>query len=360
MLAAVLVAVAGCGDARPAGTAATTIATPLPDRSPAAERDAATEVTFSSDGLALTGDLWLPDGRGPRPGVVLVHGSGPLDRDGTVRGQLAMTFPRPVAVLGDLAAGLRDAGYAVLTYDKRTCGPFNGCADNDYPRPSDDLTVAAFIADAQAAVRHLRRLPEVRADAIAVVGHSQGATFVPGMLLDDPRLAAGIMLSAPYDPVDRLLAHQAETVDELVAGTARRPAGVDAEITRLRELARNVAQLRAGRDGDDADLAGATAGFWRSWLRVSDGVPQLAQQVTQPLLVLTGAADTNVGRAQTARWRQALTDGGGDVVQLDCVSHALNCVGADDPSIIDPAEIDDHVDLRVVDAVAAFLDSAVR
>jgi len=360
VLALLLAVVGGCGDAGPAGTAATTAATPTPDGGPATDDDAATDVTFPSGGLNLTGDLRLPDGAGPHPGVVLVHGSGPLDRDGAVPGQLAMTFARPVTVLADLAAGLRDAGYAVLTYDKRTCGPSDGCAGNGYPRPPDDLTIDALVGDAQAAVEHLRSLPEVRADAVAVAGHSQGASFVPGMLLDDPQLAAGIMLSAPYDPVDQLLARQADTVEEIVAGMVPRPPGMDAERARLRRLARSVARLRSGAGADGDALGGATAGFWRSWLRVSDGVPQLAQQAEQPVLVLTGGADTNVGAVQTSQWREALTADGDAVVQLDCVSHALNCVGADDPLAVDPAGIDDHVDPRVVDEIAGFLDGAVK
>lgn len=363
MLTALLAVVAACGGAPPSddGTAAGT------PTAAAGGADGATEVTFTRAGLDLVGDLRLPDGPGPYPGVVLVHGSGPLDRDGTVPGQLAMTFPAPVTTLSDLASGLRDAGYAVLTYDKRTCGPFNGCADNGYPRPADDLTVDVFAADALAAVDHLRSRREVDPDAVVVAGHSQGATLVPAMLLDDPRLAAGVMLSAPYEPIDGILARQADTVEQIVAGMPQRPASAEDEIGRLRRLAAQVARLRSGGGDDRVEIGGATIGFWRSWLRVSDGVPALAQQAEQPVLVLTGAADTNVGTAQTARWYQDLMPAAGPaataedrVVQLDCVSHALNCLGADDPLDVDPAEISDHVDPRVVAEVAAFLEAALR
>ena len=360
-LAVLVVGLGGCGGAAP-----TRSAPPTP--TPTVGSGTASEVTFTSDGLELRGDLRLPDGAGPHPGVVLVHGSGPLDRDGTVPGQLAMTFARPVDVFADLASGLRDAGYAVLTYDKRTCGPFNGCADNGYPQPSEDLTIDAFPADAQAAVEHLRSVPAVDPDAVAVAGHSQGATFVPAMLLDDPRLMAGIMLSAPYEPIDGLLARQADTVDDLVARMDPQPAGGADDVVHLRRLARSVARLRAGGGGDDrTPLGGATVGFWRSWVRVSDGVPQLARQAEQPLLVLTGAADTNVGEVQTARWHRDLAQARGPtatprdrVVQLDCVSHALNCLGADDPLRVDPARVDADVDPRVVDGMAVFLDTAQR
>jgi alpha-beta hydrolase superfamily lysophospholipase len=277
-----------------------------------------------------------------------------------VPGQLAMVFPQPVPVLADLAAALRDAGYAVLTYDKRTCGPFNGCADNGYPEPGEDLTIEAFVDDATAAVGFLRSRPEVRARSVAVAGHSQGASFVPGMLLDDPTLAAGVLLSAPYDPIDALLADQAETLARIVAQLDAPPPGAAGSVTQLRRLATSVSALRSGGAGDSTQLGGAPVGFWRSWLRLSDGVGQLAAQAPQPQLVLTGGADTNVAPSQTAKWRGKLSGDQDRVVELRCVSHALNCLQTDDPMTVDPDAIDATVDPRVARTVAAFLDDVVR
>ncbi len=349
-----------CACTAPSGPSADASGADVTVAERATEAAAAEPVTFDSSGLTVAGDLRRPDGPGPYPGVVLIHGSGPSDRDGVVPGQLAMTFPRPVAVLADLAMALREAGYAVLTYDKRTCGPFNGCADNGYPEPSADLTIEAFVADATAAVEYLRSRRQVRPEAIAVAGHSQGASFVPGMLLDDPRLAAGVMLSAPFDSVDALLAGQAEVMASIVADLDPAPAGAAQGVTQLRRLARSVTALRTGDVDDATTIGGATAGFWRSWLRVADGVPQLAQQAEQPLLVLNGAADTNVGPDQTARWRRTLTGDGDRVVELDCVSHALNCLHTNEPAAVDPGAIDATVDPRVPETVVQFLDEAMR
>lgn len=360
LLVLVLVVAGACE----AADGATEVGTPTASGSASASphaRGRTVPATFDSDGLALVGDLRLPEGPGPHPGIVLVGGSGPLSRDSMAPGQLAVGFPQPVAVFADLADGLRDAGYAVLTYDKRTCGPFNGCADNGYPQPADDLTVDVFASDALAAVAHLRSQPQVRPDEVAVAGHSQGASFVPGMLLDDPRLVAGVMLAAPFDPVDRLLAAQAATVERIVSGMVPPHAVATNEVTRLRELARSVTDLRtSGGGSDDAQIGGATAGFWRSWMRVTDGVAALAEQAAQPILVVAGAADTNVGPGQADRWAAVLTGEDDRVVRLDCVGHALNCLGTDDVGEVTPTGIDPHVDPRVVDEVAAFLDDALR
>ncbi|MGH9226674.1 MAG: hypothetical protein ACRD2W_23450, partial [Acidimicrobiales bacterium] len=53
--------------------------------------------------------LTLPDGPGPHPGVVILGGSGPTDRDGTAG---------PTKPLQDIAHGLAPR-VAVLRFDKR-------------------------------------------------------------------------------------------------------------------------------------------------------------------------------------------------------------------------------------------------
>jgi hypothetical protein len=114
----------------------------------------------------LGGTLELPAGPGPFPGVVLVSGSGPLDRDSDHR---KIRF----GVSRELAHALRGAGVASLRFDKRGVGGSDldwrtaGLEDN-----ADDVA---------AAVETLRARPEVRDDAVLVVGHSEGA-ILAGMV----------------------------------------------------------------------------------------------------------------------------------------------------------------------------------
>ncbi|MBU4178709.1 MAG: DUF3887 domain-containing protein, partial [Actinobacteria bacterium] len=69
------------------------------------------EVTVGAGEWALPGTLTVPEGDGPFPAVVLVHGSGPNDRDETIG---------PSKPFRDLAWGLATRGIAVLRYEKRT------------------------------------------------------------------------------------------------------------------------------------------------------------------------------------------------------------------------------------------------
>jgi hypothetical protein len=69
------------------------------------------EITLGSGPLAVNGTLTLPHGSGPRPGVVLLAGSGPFDRDETIGRNTPFK---------DLAWGLASYGVAVLRFDKVT------------------------------------------------------------------------------------------------------------------------------------------------------------------------------------------------------------------------------------------------
>ena len=118
-------------------------------------------VSYPSGDLALEGDLHLPATGGPHPGVVLVHGSGPISRHAQLSGQLGTQFGFAIPVFDELARALAEAGWVVLTYDKRSCGTFNGCGENAYPLPDDSLTTDTFASDAQAGVTYLRTSGEV-------------------------------------------------------------------------------------------------------------------------------------------------------------------------------------------------------
>ncbi|MBM4131656.1 alpha/beta fold hydrolase, partial [bacterium] len=131
---------------------------------PGAPRELPIEV--GPAGSALPGLLALPEGEGPFPVVVLVHGSGPQDRDANVMGN------RPFR---DLAHGLAARGVATVRYDKRTFAQPGSLAPL-----GEALTVQhETIDDAVAAVALARARPELDAGRVHVLGHSLGGTAGP-------------------------------------------------------------------------------------------------------------------------------------------------------------------------------------
>jgi pimeloyl-ACP methyl ester carboxylesterase len=110
------------------------------------------EVGFSGTGVRLSGTITCPD-TASAPGVVLIGGSGPSDRHSD-------------GLFDALREHLAGIGVAVLAYDKRGVGKSTG----SWP----SATVGELAQDAAAAVATLRAHPRVAADAVGVLGNSEG------------------------------------------------------------------------------------------------------------------------------------------------------------------------------------------
>jgi len=112
-------------------------------------------VTFSaSDGSTFAGTVYIPeDGNALHPAMVMIHGSGPQDRDG---------YASIMAVMADELAA---SGRVVLTYDKRGVGGSAG----DWSRAGFDV----LGGDAGTGIAFLATLPQVDPSRIGFDGSSQ-------------------------------------------------------------------------------------------------------------------------------------------------------------------------------------------
>ena len=129
----------------------------------------------AAGGATLEGTLLLPIWTELErvPGVVLVSGSGPTDRDGN-----NPLVPERIDLLRQVAERLAEAGIASLRYDKRGVG-------GSTPRPQGSLDEQQrffawdnYVADVAAAHAELVRHDEVKAYATALLGHSEGGLLV--------------------------------------------------------------------------------------------------------------------------------------------------------------------------------------
>lgn len=140
---------------------------------------AETPILLTVDGAAVRGMLHLPDGAGPFPAVLWLHGFGG-----------SRVEARRLFVDG--ARRLAARGIASLRVDFRGCGE----SDGDFA----DTTIASMVADARAALDELARHPAIDADRLAVLGFSLGAT-IASRLAAAPDLAAMAFWSPVVFPV---------------------------------------------------------------------------------------------------------------------------------------------------------------
>ncbi|UCG26955.1 MAG: alpha/beta fold hydrolase, partial [Bacteroidales bacterium] len=140
------------------------------------------EIAFenTTDNITLKGTLTIPDLPGPHPGVVLISGSGPNDRDQLIFGH------RVFLVLADY---LTRQGIAVLRYDDRGVGR----SDGNY----DEATFENFTSDALAACIYLKSRSEIDPERTGLLGHSEGAAIAPLAASQSPEAGFIVLMSAP-------------------------------------------------------------------------------------------------------------------------------------------------------------------
>jgi uncharacterized protein len=277
--------IAGMFAAPAAGSAAAESAPP-PYVQP--DRFAETAVAVHSGDWVLPGTLSMPQGAGPVPAVVLVHGSGPQDQDETIG---------PNKPFRDLAWGLASAGIAVLRYDKRTY------ADPQRAREIQHITVKdEVIDDAVAALALLRQTPGVDPRRVFLLGHSLGGTVAPRIAQADPQIAGLIILAGMTQPFEDTIAAQFTYIASLGG-----PNGEAAQ-QQLAQIKQQVARAKDPDLAPDTPASELPLGVPASYLLDLHAHPPTAIAATlpQPLLILRGATDYQVTAQDTQGWQDAL------------------------------------------------------
>ena len=243
------------------------------------------------DGWELPGTLTLPEGDGPFPVVILVHGSGPQDRDETIG---------PNKPFQDLAWGLAKEGIAVFRYDKRTY-VYQEEVISQLDLTLDDETVD----DAVAAVSVMKNQPAIDASRIYVLGHSLGGEALPRIndaLIQSSDGAAGyIFLAAPARKASVAMREQLDLIYSLSPALTKDQEAVKEQTYAQLDLLDDIEA-----QPDDTALLGAYAYYWKDLERY-DPVAE-AEAITQPCLVLQGEEDYQVTMEDFSLWETAFGD----------------------------------------------------
>ncbi len=242
------------------------------------------DVIIGQQPWQLPATLSIPKGQGPFPAVVLVHGSGPNDRDETIG---------PNKPFKDIAWGLASNGFAVLRYDKRTKH-----YQNEMAQLTDLTAKEEVIDDAIAAISYLENLENINSEKIYLVGHSLGAMMAPKIAEQASRLGGVIFLAAPARSLEDLWLNQTIYLSSLDGEIDESESSI---INLTRQQVEKVKNLTIG---EGEVILGTYKAYWE-YLSTYNQVAT-AKNLTLPMFFLQGERDYQVTMEDYNLWQTAL------------------------------------------------------
>jgi hypothetical protein len=261
----------------------------------------------------LHGTLAMPDQAGPVPAVLILAGSGPVDRDGNLPGLRS-------DALKMLARQLAEQGIASLRTDKRGIGRSLADTTNE-----TDLRFGTYVDDAIAWLDLLRSQQGVM--DVFLLGHSEGA-LVATCAAQRCKLSGLVLIAGASQPAPQLIEQQLSAAKADPA-LLKRVQEIDADLSQGIAVTDVPVELSAlYRPGVQAYLM--------SWFAL-DPAQQL-RQTSCPVLIVQGTTDLQVSVEDARRLAGAkptarldLIAGMNHVLKLAPEDRAANFATYNDP-----------------------------
>jgi uncharacterized protein len=261
-------------------------------------------ISLNKNGSSVSGSLLLPAVKTVKaPVVLIIAGSGPVDRDGNVAAANANTNS-----LKYLAQSLSQAGIASVRYDKR------GIAGSAAAAPQEaDLRFDTYVNDAAAWIELLKA--DQRFSSVGVIGHSEGSLI--GML------AAKQAGANAFVSIAGLAQGAGEAIRMQLKG---RLSGQLA--TRSEEILKGLEQGRTSKDVPQ-ELAAlyreSVQPYMISWFRYVPAT-EIAK-LAIPVQLVHGTTDIQVSVAEAEALKRAKPDA--ELAIINGMNHVLKSVSSD-------------------------------
>lgn len=299
------------------------------------------EVTVGHGRWALPGTLSIPLGEGPFPAAVLVHGSGPQDRDESIG---------PNKIFRDIAWGLASRGIAVLRYEKRT----KEHAALFTPEEVLAGTVKEEVTDdAHSGVELLRHTAPVDPMGIYIIGHSLGATLAPRIAEQDPEIAGIVALGGLTRPLEDTILDQITYLTKLSGEPSKAQL---AEIELLRQKVARVKSVDLSPATPPSELPLGLPGAY--WLSLRGYEPAgVAARLRARIFIVQCGRDYQVTEAgDFPAWKRALEGSPNATLRLyPELSHAL--IAGEGPPTPQDYLKEGHVSERLIRDIAEWITS---
>jgi pimeloyl-ACP methyl ester carboxylesterase len=245
-------------------------------------------ITIGKYPWQLPATLTIPNGTGPFSSVILIHGSGPNDRDESIG---------PNKPFKDIAWGLASNDIVVLRYDKRTFV---------YPeeiRNLNNFTVEEeIIIDVFSAINTMIVQSYVPIKSIHLLGHSLGAMMIPKILsLNDSEITGAILLAPPARPLEDLILNQTKYLLNLDGSIN----ASEQEI--IENIEKQVEKIKSLNITENETLLSASKSYWE-YLNTYNQIVT-TQSIDIPMLFLQGKRDYQVTFDDDYRlWNESLKE----------------------------------------------------
>lgn len=254
------------------------------------------ECSIKSGDAVLKGTACLPKIHGRFPVVLMIHGSGPLDRDENIDGQ-------GLNIFNAIAHHLADNGIASVRYDKRGCGESTG---NYYSAGHFDL-----VEDAVQWFDSLDGFEFCDQKRKYLLGHSEGCIIAPQVNLKRPAVAGMILLAPFIESLETILRAQAKVAQTEI----ERSKGFSGAIKRTYCKifgqpieAQNNLITKIKNTSSDYFYAGFRK-IEAKWIRelFTVNAIEIFEQVTSPILAIAGEKDLQCNPQDVEKFQYSLT-----------------------------------------------------
>ena len=322
------------------------------------------DVVFSTpSGIELHGSIRLPkDSSQSLPAVLIISGSGPVDRDGNAPTQVGLPQLK-LDVYNWLADILATQGIASLRYDKVTSG-----ATGLGPYASNPSSLVEhsfeqiFVEPAQSGMQYLAKQPGVDPEKIIILGHSEGgliAMLIARLAKPDSNPAGLILAEPSYGRFLDIVARQlVEQINQTKIDTNEKKSltsWINAGVSMIRENKAGFAELQPpqppllkpsneAKQWQDMVASIVYQRMQNLLIKSEDALDpcEIAASLSLPILITAGSKDFNTppvtnGPAGSGVWAlaQSFKPKSTDsfkYVELKNVVHILRDIGSQDAS----------------------------
>lgn len=267
------------------------------------------KIKFGKEPYLLDGVLSIPKNANKNyPLVIIVHGSGPSDKDGSIG---------PNKMYKDIAWGLASNGIAVFRYEKRTKTYGIMMMGN---RDAERMTVEQeTVEDALLAIEKLSSHKNIDRKKIFVIGHSQGGMMAPLIANKSKRLAGIIMIAANARPLQELLVEQVEYINKLQANNS----GSREKADMIIRQAKNAMPHKLNQSMPNDSLPFGTYPVYWEYLNNYNQVKVARKLKHKRILILQGERDYQVTMEDFKIWQSSLSSANTDFISYPKLNHQM-------------------------------------